>query len=405
MLDEQLRQELADWAQSAGRLPVPGVGQLRRRIRGRRLRAAAASAGPVAGAAVALILVLLSSPAPNVIVPVSGGHQGRTAPAYPTAWYPAGPLPPADAGPQAAPYFVTIRFQLQRPDAEVVDWASGRVMDVVQPPPSAGDAGFQAVAAAGDDRMFVLAADAGRTGASPGSSTCVFYELRLAGNGRLRTLTRLPVPPVRLSAPGAFAISADGRQLAVVQQLAGRPDLEVVQLATGRVRKWTTTHAGNVVTLAWAGPHQLAFSWEPASRTYNLAGVGLRLLDLGAPGHDLLAAPLIISAASGFGEAASEPVVSASGAAIFATLSADGGSQAEIMQYSAAGQRVGTVMTVTESGIGAWCGALWSDPAGSEVAAVCGTAEGTVTGGRLQPRDLHVPGYEEGVPEAAFIAW
>ena len=148
MLDEDLRSELATWARTARRLPVPTIPELRTRARRRRVRLTAAVA-LAAATVTAIALVVTLAPVglglgghPATGHPATGrpAHHQRDAP-KPRAWYPAGPLPSADAGPAAAPYYVSIRFQQAPVDAVVVNWATGKTVAVVTPPATSGQGG------------------------------------------------------------------------------------------------------------------------------------------------------------------------------------------------------------------------------------------------------------------------
>jgi hypothetical protein len=155
----------------------------------------------------------------------------------------------------------------------------GRVLATVRAP-GAG-LGFAGVAAAGDDRTFVLAAQE----TSP--LVVWFYELRLSADGRVASLTRL-LSVASASVP-AFAVSPDASRLAYATAYGVR----VVTLATGASRSWSVdgrTVVGNAAQLSWAGDETLALYWAsvaPGSRQ-----TGVRLLDTSAAGSDLRASRL-----------------------------------------------------------------------------------------------------------------
>jgi hypothetical protein len=55
------------------------------------------------------------------------------------------------------------------------------------------------------------------------------------------------------------------------------------------------------------------------------------------------------------------------------------------------GRPLGVVTPASgESGHGAWCGALWANPSGSQALAACGT-QGKIIDGRFTPGNLHFP--------------
>jgi hypothetical protein len=403
MLDEELRDQLTDWARSAQRLPVPGIAALRGRTRRhRRVRAAGAAAGlAAAGVAAGIAAALLPAAAgqQKVAPPAALQHKHHdTTPArttYPVAWHPAGRLPHAGAGPQAAPYFVTVRFQQAPADVVVTNWMTGKTVGTVSAPPGIGRQtapnGFVGVAAAGDDRTFVLADDGGQ---DPGGGM-VFYELRLGAGGRPLPLTKLAVPAAIGGQATAFVLSPDGRQLAV--ETARPAGIAVVSLATGHFREWHARNSWQLGAVSWAGNRDLAVTWyaSPSSDP------GIRLLDVAAGGSDLGAAPVVVAQSVDFAGftgtgAAWDPLVSADGTTVFTVLAAgpEGARRAEIVQFSLlTGQPVRAVLPATgESGMGTWCGALWTDPSGQQVAAECGPSEqGVVSNGQLSQLDLHVP--------------
>jgi hypothetical protein len=432
MLDEELRDQLTDWARSAQRLPAPGMAVLRGRVRRRRTRAAGIAAlavGAAAGLAVALAQGVPLGPSAGTqhghselqsgrhrrglhqsAGPRPGRHQlhhparSRSASSYPVAWYPAGPLPPANAGPSAAPYFVSIRFQQDPSDVAITDWRTGATVGSVPAPAggsglesgSAAPAGFVGVAAAADDRTFVLADAGGQGSASyPGSLGLTgFYELRLAADGHPRPLTRLAVPAAIVAHATAFALSPDGSQLAV--ETASPAGITVVSLATGAVRRWHASEPWQLGAISFAGNNDLAVTWYTSASS----DPSLRLVSVADSGSNLASTALIISRPIGFGGftatgAAWDPLVDADGTEAFVVLAAgpEGARQAEIVQISLlTGQPVRAVLPATgESGMGTWCGALWSDPSGQRVAAECGAAQGVIADGQPSQQDLHAP--------------
>jgi hypothetical protein len=258
-----------------------------------------------AAAATAVIAVVVGSLA------ISGAFHRQAGPR------PAGPRPAADspaapAGPGGVPrYFVALTGRAvadQGQHAEVVATATGTVLgSVTAPGPSAV---FTDVAAAGDDRTFVLAERPGMS-AGQGSSAMLFgagparlYELVLRSSGQPGTLTALPVSPVSGSISG-LALSPDGSKLALslIAGSAGqRSEIEVVSLATGTVRTWTLPDRGWV---GWGKPDAQSLSWENDNRTllfeqqtYVGQGqnmeVSARLLDTAEPGGNLETASRLV---------------------------------------------------------------------------------------------------------------
>ena len=151
-----------------------------------------------------------------------------------------------------------------------------------------------------------------------------FYLLRVPAGGHGARLAPLPVPPPPAGAyVTALAVSPDGRALAVGLQLSGgqRGAVEVVQLATGAVRTWTTARAGQPTALSWAD-HELGFFWqddEPAARS----AAGLWTLDTTAPGSNLMAGRRILPASAG-GDSVQAALLGPGGRTAIASVTYDG---------------------------------------------------------------------------------
>ena len=338
MRDEELREQLKAWIRPVERLPAPDIAVIRRRARRRMMRNAAKAVAAVAVAAVAAGVIVVN-------LPRGGRLEAAPVPSPHATWYPAGRLPVANAGPAAAPYFVTLALGKVDAPAVVTGAFTGKVLSVVHPP--APSMRFVSAAAAGDDRTFVLAAE----GAYPGQSSVTrFYELRLGPGGRPQPLSLLPVPAVAYG--DEFAVSADGSRLAIATGTASNGHIEVVSLATGVVRVWEPSDHGSATSLSWAGDRWLAFDWSDASRAARVAPQrsGLRLLDTVAPGSDLMAARLIVSQAARFGSYRGiiGPLITPDGSDVFATMVSGEplNPMAEVVEFSArTGQALGAVDT------------------------------------------------------------
>jgi hypothetical protein len=327
-----------------------------------------------------------------------------TAPRPQVTWHPAGRLPAANAAPGVAPYFVTLAFQHVDEPAVVTDALTGKVLAVVHPPVSATR--FTGAAAAEDDRTFVLA-----TQGEPNGPANRFYELRLGPTGYPRPLVQLPAPA--MAGGNAFAVSANGSELAIAIGGAKTAGIEIVSLATGAMRLWKAP-SGQVTDLSWAGNRFLAFEWSDGSRSPRVARArsGVRLLDTAAHGRDLYASWLIIHQAARTRlanyTALAYPLISADGSTLFATVLWGGqdNPQAEVVEFSA---RTGqALMVVTpargESGMGSWCGALWTDSSGTHATAIC-AEQGRIDNGHFTATNLHAPAYNFSTPRDSFIAW
>ncbi len=122
-------------------------------------------------------------------------------------------------------------------------------------------------------------------------SRTTFYLLKVSDQGHSAHLSALPAPPVGVGkAVMALAPSPDGTKLAVALQIGGRVEhgaIEVVTLATGATRTWTSTHVGAPITLSWTDHgRSLGFYWSDDDQGSQSAA-GLWKLDPTAPGSDL----------------------------------------------------------------------------------------------------------------------
>ena len=298
MLDDELREQLAEWVRPVTTLPVPGIRVLRRRARRRgmgRAAAAAVAAAVIAAAAVGVVVSLPGTGRP------AGGRPVASQAASPGivvhGWQPAGPLPAADAGPAAAPYIVIPGWGGDG-TAQVRNILAGQTIVTIQPLPGQY---VEGAAAAGDDRTFVLQAEVGgqqqevngrKVGPPRNAPTVAFDELRLGPDGRPVSLVSLLTVPARDALSG-FAISQDASMLAYANpQNSG---FETVSLATGTHRSWAPVDSGTVApySLSWAGDQTLAFEWTTGNNLHP-PGLGLRLLDVAAPGNLLQASRLVV---------------------------------------------------------------------------------------------------------------
>jgi hypothetical protein len=253
---------------------------------------------PVAAAAAVAVVIAISVAISGTV----GSHAQRPAASTPAAFR------------QVPRYFVALTGHAvpdQGVRAEVAATGTGAVLGSVTVPRPYKV--FTGVAAAGDDRTFVLAARRGTavgyvSGRGPlmyyGTGPARFYKLVLTRSGAPAALTALPVPPVTGTING-FALSPDGSKLAVSvlpstplrSGRAGPPrgaQLMVFSLATGAQRAWTLPGTG------WIGmnkPFARSLSWAGDNRTLLFteqlgqggSKVQVRLLDTAAPGGSLRA--------------------------------------------------------------------------------------------------------------------
>ncbi len=73
--------------------------------------------------------------------------------------------------------------------------------------------------------------------------------------------------------------------------------VEVMSLATGATRIWTTTQAGIPAGVSWAGGHTLGFFWEGTGAAQGSSG--LWTLDTAAPGSGLMSGRHVLPASTG----------------------------------------------------------------------------------------------------------
>jgi hypothetical protein len=293
--------------------------------------------------------------------------------------YLAAPLPAPDAGPQTAPYFITLDAGNRQP--ATVSRASGGTLGQVRPP--APGLTLTWVAAAGDDRTFAFAArdQAGQT---------TFWELRLSAAGQPGQLTRMPVPPLTGGQVTGLALSADGSQLAIASSPgasspgapgAGRgPRLQIASLVTRTVRTWSTA-TGQVSMLSWAGDDELAFYWlrrDPVTGVPR-PGSGVRLLDATrSPASPLAASRLLVAdgvtvhGSAGITDARITP----DGRSVLLTLHpAPRGGLFRIARFAAATGQLEQVILSSAGDSPGYCGVTWTSPSGGRLLAQCGIAQ------------------------------
>jgi hypothetical protein len=262
-----------------------------------------------AAAAVVAVAVTAVTVGPDTRTRAPGIAPAATAP---------GPMLP---GPSLAsyvssgtipPYFVAVAFTgkaAQSPAIAVVhDTVSGRALATIRPSIRGGT--VVGVSAAGDDRTFVLDEQTwvkypvGLVAAGyPGSHS--LYLLRLSSAGRVSSLSRLRVTVPATQVLNAFALSPDGKRLALAvhsRKNLQRTDLEVVTLSTGSKRVWAgagniSSGAGDPRGMSWtADGRALAFEWDAGAKG-PVWDLKVRLLSLASADGDLLAASRLVMAA------------------------------------------------------------------------------------------------------------
>jgi hypothetical protein len=355
MHDDQLREQFSTWAQPLQAARPPALPVLRRRARRRiAVRGVAVSALAVLGVA--------------AVIAVSG---------HPRAGHAHSVTPTVHGVPRYA-----VVLQHGGHDAAVLDMVTGKVVGRVTMPGPRAD--FEWVAAAADDRTFVLA------GQVPVLAVG-FYVLHLGASGEPGQLAPLNVPPLRSAQVYGMALTADASKLAVAwQNYPTGPvisHIRVTTLATGATRTWSSAH-GSASTVSWAGDRTLAFTWQDFD---HQAQSGVRLLDTEAAGTSPLASRLLIPASARVDHLSSpgNPVVTQDGSTLFATMAVS--TETAIVRFSArTGELLAILVPPVPSGAHpGYCGVLWTDPHGRHLFAQCGPFQASIEGNRPTRVRLH----------------
>jgi hypothetical protein len=303
LTDHDITEELAaafhDRADPVRATVLDPAGIFRRGARARRRQTAVRAAAAGVAAAVTAVVLALN---------LSAGPGAERPPGVLLAAAVVSP-PPAGAAVAGMPrYYVTLNHF--RPVAVVRDSVTGKVLSTV-PLPRGIDPKQSQIAAAGDGRGFALTLFS--------FPRTRFYWLRVSADGRSARLTALNAAPLPAGdyADG-IAISPDRSKLAVAIQLSGgqRGAVEVVSLATGTARTWTTESPGYPAGVSWADDHRLGFFWDDATSAPQRRS-GLWALDTAAPGHALLSGRRILPIETG-GDTVQYALLTTAGTAIAA---------------------------------------------------------------------------------------
>ena len=304
LTDHDITEELAaafhDRADPVRATALDPAGIFRRGARARRRQTAVRAAA--AGIAAAVTAVVLA-------VNLSAGPGPAVAERPPGALLAAAVVSPPPAGAAVAGmprYYVTLNHF--RPVAVVRAAATGKILRTI-PLPRRIDPKQSQIAAAGDGRGFALALFS--------FPRTRFYWLRVSADVRSARLTALPAAalPAGEYADG-IAVSPDGSKLAVaIQRGGGRYGaVQVVSLATGAARTWTTGRPGIPSDVSWADGQRLGFFWADA-RAAPQRYSGLWELDTAAPGHALLSGRRILPLVTG-GDTVQDAELTAAGTVI-----------------------------------------------------------------------------------------
>ena len=184
--------------------------------------------------------------------------------------------------------------------------ASGQVTGTVRVPSALpvewADSGGTFVTAAADDRSFIIGVQGGQEPTKNGLDLRLF-RFAISAAGKPGHLTELAPAPMRNETTEGIALSPDGKLLAVslMSNSAGNssPTIQVLNLATGATRTWTAPTRNYPYLIgppSWAdGSRLIAFTWLRSTQSGLMAAPrGIRLLDITAPGDNLLAGTVIV---------------------------------------------------------------------------------------------------------------
>ncbi len=212
--------------------------------------------------------------------------------------------------------------------------------------------------------------------------------------------------PARTALSG-FAISQDASMLAYFTG-AG---FETVSLRTGTGKHWLPVDRGVVApySMSWAGDRTVAFEWGSGNNPHP-PGMGIRVLNVAAPGNLLRASRLVVSYGRYCGARAAcqdGQLITPDGSRVLVTrvTGPDQHYTDSVVEYSVrTGQRLAQVMpTVRTPYAGPPCVPLWTNPSGKQVISFCGGHGERYDHGRLSRVTLHPPMY--GMNFGAAFAW
>ena len=414
MLDDPLREQLAAWVHPVTSRPIPDIRVLRRRARRRGIRravTAAAIAAVVAAVAVGVTVGLAGTGRAEGGRPVSPPVSPPSWPKAPGTWHPgawraAGPLPAADAAPAAQPYIVLL--PVGRGTAQVRNMFTGKtIADHPRRRTDSSSPGSRPPATTARSCCRPRWAGRRRTPRCPSipppppSTSCA--SRRTATWSTLSVLGTVPAQD-RLS---GFAISQDASMLAYFTG-AG---FETVSLRTGTGKHWLPVDHGVVApySLSWAGDRTVAFEWGSGNNPHP-PGMGIRVLNVAAPGNLLQASRLVVSYGRYCGARAAcqdGQLITPDGSRVLVTrvVGPDQHYTDSVVEYSVrTGQQLAQVMpTVRTPYAGPPCVPLWTNPSGQQVISFCGGHGERYDHGHLSRITLHPPMY--GMNFGAAFAW
>jgi hypothetical protein len=303
------------------------------------------------------------------------------------------------------PYYVTVDYvtvdHTEKATATVHASATGKALSSVQLPTArnvpTGQLIFWSISAAANDQTFLI------------QQVRQLFVLSLGADGRSARLSEVPVS---LLPTASVAISPDGSTAAIESMPSCRTtevspgctstEIQLVSLDTGATtRTWSTRAlAAQSTWISWTRASQILFLW-PGLGPESPQPASLRLLDVGAPGSNLLAARAVPMRG---GNEPSSPVPYAfltpdGKTVIFSAVTSD-----SAVGIQAASARTGTSLYVL--GQHTWaqtatCNVLSLGPAGLHALVLCGGLSvflGRVDNGRF----TRLPGITDSYGVAAW---
>jgi len=129
------------------------------------------------------------------------------------------------------------------------------------------------------------------------------FRFAISAAGKPGHLTELAAAPAGDETTEGIALSPDGKLLAVsmMRSTPGNyaPTIQVLNLATGAIRTWTVPTRNYPYLIgppSWADSNRvIAFTWLRSTQSGLMSAPrGIRLLDITAPGDNLLAGTVIV---------------------------------------------------------------------------------------------------------------
>ena len=326
---------------------------------------------PVAAAAAVAALAITGAVIAAHAVPATR----RPAPGSPSA-----PLPFLADGLPA--YFLenSISDSLPRPGlpsrdtVRVVATATGKVAATATLP------GYVAAIAASRGAFFAAAVE---------DNLARFYEIRLNDSRTATTVTELPIQPVDTALLRPIAVWPDGTKLAYPTRAASGAihNLVVASTTGGSQREWLPPPQDSqawVGSMSWlADGRTLAFNWAPSQRT--IPDADLRLLDIQAPGSDLMASKRVLPSVYDAHQLISESMVSPDGQVVIGAVNESAANRApvdSVIAFSTATGKQTVLYQASPYGTyerGCNSPPVWISKSGSEVLVTCFQAQADKT--------------------------